>query len=494
MKRKLKWVCLIIALIITMEVTTVILMNRYKKSEAYIPALNITGDVSKPQSVKSMKGFDTTSVMYNNKSTKVILLKDIIKKSEPWAKNNNIFIVGDDGLTAEIQGNNLEKCYIAYTSANGWECINKNHPVSSNIKRIIKIVIASNTPAQNFGINIINSKKNIVSFTPGQLFMKQVLLRKNFEGKASVNHDGKVFEDTIYTLHQYIKLKDLADTGSGIIAMGQDGAYGTDSGDGYLEVMGNTIDYVYHDSKERVVNIKGILVDAPQGSNMDAYYDAQHFLENGENVMVILTDGFGYNQYEKFMETNSVPYLKSLPIAARASTEFIPVTNTGLAAVITGKSPQENGVYSRSQRELKVSTIFDYVNKIGEKGVLIEGNIKILDTKGDIVLNTDKNSNGSFDDEIYKSALNAINEKKNFIFVHFHSIDDAGHSYGPLGKNTTQAAKQVDAYIKDIVSNWHGEVIITSDHGMHSVKEKGEHGSFVYEDMIVPYLIIKGGK
>lgn len=494
MKRNLKWICLVITLFIVMEVTTVILISRYKNSQAYIPVLNITGDVSKPQSIKTMEGFDTTSVVNNNKNTKVILLKDVIKQSEPWTKNNNIFIIGDDGLTAEIQDNNLEECYIAFTSANGWECINKNHPVSSNIKMIKKIVIASNDSAQNFGINIINSEKNIESFTPGQLFMKQMLLTKNFEGKASVSHNGKNFDDTIYTLHQYIKLRDLADTGSGIIIMGQDGAYGTDSGDGYLEALGNTIDYVYPDIKKRVVNIKGILVNAPQVSNMDAYYDAQRFLYNGENVMVILTDGFGYNQYEKYMETNSIPYLKSLPKAAKASTEFIPVTNTGLAAVITGKSPQENGVYSRSQRELKVSTIFDYVNKIGEKGVLVEGNVKILDIKGDIVLNSDKNSNGSFDDEIYKSALNAVDEKKNFIFVHFHSIDDAGHNFGPFGANTIKAAKQVDGYIKDLVSKWNGEVIITSDHGMHVAEAAGEHGSFVYEDMIVPYLITKGGK
>jgi len=494
MKQNLKWIFLIITLFIAVEITTVVLMNRYKNSEAYIPALNVTGDVSKPQSIKTMKGFDTSSIMHNNKKTKAILLKDVIKKSGPWVKNNNIFIVGDDGLTAEIQDNDLEECYIAFTSANGWECINNNYPVSSNIKRITKIVIASNSSAQNFGMNIINPEKNLLSITPGQLFMKQILLTRNFEGKASVNHNGKIFEDTIYTLHQYVKLKDLADTGSGIIVMGQDGAYGTDSGDGYLELMGNTIDYVYSDLKERVVNIKGILVNAPQESNMDAYYDVQYFLYNGENVMVILTDGFGYNQYEKYMESNSMPYLKSLPIAAKASAEFIPVTNTGLAAIITGKSPQENGVYSRSQRELKVPTIFDYVNKIGKKGVLVEGNIKILDTKGDIVLNTDKNSNGTFDDEIYESALNAVNEKKNFIFVHFHSIDDAGHNFGPLGGNTIKAAKQVDAYIKDMVSKWHGEVIITSDHGMHSAKTAGDHGSFAYEDMIVPYMIIKGGK
>lgn len=494
MKHNLKWICLIIGLFIAMEAATVILVIRYKKWETYIPVLNITGDVLKPQSIKTMEGFDTVNIVYKNKNIKVLQLKDVIKQSEPWTKNNNILIVGDDGLTAEIQDNNLEGCYIAFTQANGWECINKNYPVSSNIKRIAKIVIASNTPSWNFGINIINSDKNIASFTPGQLFMKQILLTRNFEGKASVNHNGKTFEDSIYTLHQYIKLKDLADTGSGIIAMGQDGAYGTDSGDGYLEIKGNTIDYVYPDLKKRVVNIKGILVNASQKSNMDAYYDAQHFLDNGENVMVILMDGFGYNQYEKYMESNSIPYLKSLPAADKASTEFIPVTNTGLAAVITGKSPQENGVYSRSQRELKVSTIFDYINKIGEKGVLVEGNVKILDTKGNIILNSDINSNGSFDDEIYKSALNAINEKNNFIFVHFHSIDDAGHNFGPLGADTIKAAKQVDAYIKDMVSKWHGEVIITSDHGMHVAEAAGEHGSFVYEDMIVPYLITKGGK
>ena len=37
-------------------------------------------------------------------------------------------------------------------------------------------------------------------------------------------------------------------------------------------------------------------------------------------------------------------------------------------------------------------------------------------------------------------------------------------------------------------------IIIAADHGMHSVGNEGNHGDFRFEDLIVPYVMIEGGK
>jgi phosphopentomutase len=50
----------------------------------------------------------------------------------------------------------------------------------------------------------------------------------------------------------------------------------------------------------------------------------------------------------------------------------------------------------------------------------------------------------------------------------------------------------IDSYIEKLASNWNGKIIITSDHGMHSTGEGGDHGEFRFEDMVVPYIIING--
>jgi len=73
--------------------------------------------------------------------------------------------------------------------------------------------------------------------------------------------------------------------------------------------------------------------------------------------------------------------------------------------------------------------------------------------------------------------------------VHFHSIDDMGHNFGDITGETMDEIKRLDMYVKELVSMWEGNVIITADHGMHSTEDGGSHGEFRYEDMIVPYIV-----
>jgi len=105
-------------------------------------------------------------------------------------------------------------------------------------------------------------------------------------------------------------------------------------------------------------------------------------------------------------------------------------------------------------------------------------------------LNTDENFNGTCDDEILERTLKCLGGEEKLIMVHFHGIDDAGHTFGDLQFGTMEAIKRTDGYIKDLISTWSGVVIITSDHGMHSTPQGGSHGSFLYQDMVVPYILI----
>ena len=115
----------------------------------------------------------------------------------------------------------------------------------------------------------------------------------------------------------------------------------------------------------------------------------------------------------------------------KANTVYKPVTNAGFAAMITGESPQKNGVLNREYRELKVPTIFDKAEALDKKAILIEGDINILNTKLKPQLNIDKNKNGSKDDEIFNNALDEIGNDYNLFFVHFHSVDEFGHEQCP---------------------------------------------------------------
>lgn len=259
---------------------------------------------------------------------------------------------------------------------------------------------------------------------------------------------------------------------------------------GYFEEDKDSLNYISKE-KGKIEDVVGVIIDPPNISITNAYYDMKSYLEN-ERVLFILLDGFGYHQYEYAREKGFIPFLDNYD-AIKALSVYKPVTNAGLAAIITGKTPEENGVYSRKQRELKVDSIFKVALELGKSIAYIEGNIGILTTEIEPVLNLDENKDGYTDDEVYSSTLKSIEDKKDFIFTHFHGIDDAGHTYGPLSDEAMERVKTIDSYIEYIVSLWDGIVIITADHGLHDTETGGDHGDFRYEDLIVPYIVINRG-
>jgi len=75
------------------------------------------------------------------------------------------------------------------------------------------------------------------------------------------------------------------------------------------------------------------------------------------------------------------------------------------------------------------------------------------------------------------------------VFIHFHGIDDRGHSFGPYSDETMEYIKAIDQYIETLGKVWDGAIIIAPDHGMHETDEGGGHGICVQSDIIVPYFI-----
>ncbi|MFW5992018.1 MAG: alkaline phosphatase family protein [Halanaerobiaceae bacterium] len=164
-----------------------------------------------------------------------------------------------------------------------------------------------------------------------------------------------------------------------------------------------------------------------------------------------------------------------------------------MTAALTGSGPDKNGVSSRENKDLLVPDIFEKAEELGVESKYVEGNIKILNTAIEPVLNPDFNKNGTTDDEIFSTALEAVSGDSGFIFVHFHGIDDSGHDHGPLADKTLEVISKTDGYIRKLTADWTGKVIITADHGMHEADKGGDHGLVLYQDMFVPYIISDGG-
>lgn len=482
-------ICMIATLIIGVVIGGIVLPS-VKKDPITIPPLKIIGDVENSLSLMNLDEFEISKINRNDDKLEAVYLEHIIKKSKPCIESYKTLIVGNDGLIAEIEGNNLEECYITYSIKNGWEAVNFKHPKSSNVKRIKEIVVVSNENSWDYGFNVFNKDENIINITPGQLYMKAVKLYPNFEGKSSVEKEGKTYKTSIYTQRKIFRLNDIANIPQDeeALIMGKKGECSYLDDNSYFELKDNYIDYIFPDGKRKIERVQGVLINPTKGSVRDTYYEVFNTLKDNEKVMVLFLDGFGYHQYEYAINNGYAPYLNKLPKGEKVTTVFKPVTNAGFTAMITGKTPEENGIYSRKQRQPKVPTIFDAANKLNKKSLLVEGDIQIISTEVEPILNLDSNGNETMDDEIFKSAEENLEGDYDFAFIHFHGIDDSGHSNGDLSQETMEAIKRTDNYVKSLCEKWTGRVIITADHGMHSKEVGGYHGVFRCEDMIVPYI------
>lgn len=461
----------------------------------YIPSFKIIGDLEEILLINDMKDFSIVEIDVKGEKRSCLTLQELIDNTKPVTKEYELLLVGQDGLMAKIDGKGIEECYIGFSDENAWEFINLRHPVSSNIKKIKEVVVISKNENWDYGLNIINTEENIMNIKPGSLYSMNSSVFPYFEGNSSIKNQGNTYETSIYTEQKILKIKDLISLSEGekILAMGALGEYKWIDEESYLKMVDNKIDLIEKEGKNKIEDVRGIFLNPTKGSIMDTYYDASYFLENEEKVLILFIDGFGYHQYLHAINNSYAPFLQKIKTAEKVTTVYQPVTNAGFATMITGKPPHENGVYSRKQRDLKVPSIFAAAENLKKSSILIEGDIKILNTEIEPILNTDRNKNGLTDDEVFESALENFKNDYDLMMIHFHGIDDMGHDNGDLHKKTMERISIIDGYIEELVKGWEGKVIITSDHGMHNTAEGGEHGSFRYEDMVVPYILMEGG-
>lgn len=186
------------------------------------------------------------------------------------------------------------------------------------------------------------------------------------------------------------------------------------------------------------------------------------------NVLVCYLDGLGYEMYLEAKQQVPMKMEKLFNIHPALTVEP-PITNSAMATMITGLSPQEHGILSHRDRKLKVPTIF---SKLGENALLLEGDVSILCTEILPVLHTAEH----MDDEIAEDVKKAIRDEVPFIFAHFHQIDDCAHAWGPYGQKTAEQIFKMDEWLAQFADSFRGTMFVISDHGLSEKKGEGVHG------------------
>ena len=414
-----------------------------------------------------------------------IPLVKLLEAAQPLSSEYSLLLMGDS-LFAQFKGEELGGCYIVKIDG-GWSTVAKQHPPGAEINNLRRIVIADETADLALGVNVITQTENLLHITPGNMFRRQLLCYPYIQ-RESEHKDGYAF--SLFEQKQVLPLSSITDEEiDAVLVMGKNGEYERFDGAGYLELCNNEINYLQPGNKTAIRNIAGAIINPPALSVMDAHTDSLYYLNKDERVMVILIEGLGYSQYEIAREKGLVPNLTSVGTAIRVNTVYKPVANAALAAIVTGQPPVINGIFDCSSQQPKIKTIFDWLEEEQKTHVLVEGSTSVLTLNTKTKYSADLYKDGNTDDDVFGNALNQIQKQPDYLLVHFHGVNAAGHEFGPLDARTMEVLEKVDAYVGLLLKEWTGKVIVVAGHGMQAANSAEECGNFSYEEMFVPYII-----
>ena len=230
------------------------------------------------------------------------------------------------------------------------------------------------------------------------------------------------------------------------------------------------------------------------------------------HVLLLFLDGFGYVRYAEARDAGLIPNLAALGEPLIGLTVYPPCTSVATAALLTGAPPAVNGVDQRGIRKTEAETLFDVANAAGRlrsetlpNVVAVEGDALAFNLRSaGVQLSGDRDGNGSTDDNVLANALAVLNEgpvpnasegMPDLFYVHFHGIDDAGHTYGPGAPEEEAVIRQVDAAVGQLLAALPADtlIVIFADHGMHRVEEEGRlgnHEHLIERDMFIPVWVV----
>jgi hypothetical protein len=216
-----------------------------------------------------------------------------------------------------------------------------------------------------------------------------------------------------------------------------------------------------------------------------------------DHVLLLFLDGFGYRRYEQALVDDLIPNLASLPDPLIAITTYPPITTASSASLLTGAPPDVHGVVHYGIRQTEIETLLDVASQSGLDVKAIEGAALAFRLRGaELQLSGDRNGNGMSDDEVLENMLEILESgAPDLFFVHFHGIDDAGHTYGPVTAEENEVVRFVDTAVGAILDAMpdNSLTLIFADHGMHSIDESGRAGNhrhLIPLDMLIPVFLV----
>ncbi len=444
--------------------------------------IKINGDIVGIQQIINLGSLTETEneklADIDDTSKKAYKLSTVISEVELLTHNSYLMFTALDNASAMIDIDTADDCYIlAYNDELFIDA--PKHPRAVGIKNLKEITVIAKEPTEvTQGIKIVTEEKvEILSVGNSKLW---------FYDETAENYQG----DNVAYKYQFndkeIKLEDIVSTDNNYIYCTDFDIIKTKDNQGTLFWNGGL---GYKDNNQKTNSIIGIVTDVDL-IIYDAYKMMKQELDNNNKVMFILPDGLSYQQVQHYADDLSL-----FKENYRKATSVHPaISNVALASIVTGASPKETEITKREVKKPACADIFDYALSRGKTAKYIEGNGNLIVTNIQPIFNA-LDPNGYSDDNVFDSAMTALQDDPDLIFIHFHGIDDVNHEYSPISSRAKAKILKTENYIEQLVQEFDGTVIIVPDHGAITYfdsdnNKKGKHGLLQNEDMYVPFYVI----
>jgi hypothetical protein len=213
--------------------------------------------------------------------------------------------------------------------------------------------------------------------------------------------------------------------------------------------------------------------------------------------VLILIDGLQYEKLVSLVKEDALPFLSNIEIINKGLTVYPSITTASTGALLTSAPPYVNGVFGYGYRSTTSKTLFDIAAEDGRSVTAVEGHSLAFGLRNtEVILSGDRDGDGFSNDNVLENSHRVVTENMpDLLFIHFHDVDDMGHSFGPDSPEYEAAIIRVDGYLNQIYQALPENTFITifADHGMQNdpLSTGGNHGGLTKSAMIIPIIFME---
>jgi type I phosphodiesterase/nucleotide pyrophosphatase len=400
--------------------------------------LKFTGNISEPVNLQESSN-----------------LYDFLKEQNIAAEY--ALLSGNDGTAAYVFNNSFQNIDLIRIKQK-WHSQSYDLPEVVNINDLSHVSLFVRD--HNNSLNILRETGQIDIITPFEAELAQY----DFLGKSSKNdHSVRKFK-----FDRVFKVRSDRDSILVILNNGSEKWLKTGA-DGHIEEI--EFQYTYFSCEDDTVVT---LWEDPPGMNAYELHDLIGDKLENEKSLIIFLDSFGWQYMEHLSASKQNTWFSQFNFTP-LRVPYPPKTVNTYWAIGSGTPWQKRN----SEDQYFVDMMDD-----NSRGLIVEADRQFYPSPVKHLLQVDENDNGTIDDEIYLKALELIENDLDMLLVHFHSLDDVGHSTGAYSRERLESYFILENYIKQLTENWTGSVYMFSDHGMHTEGNKGTHYNGSAEDIL----------